>query len=549
MIKKGIFSPKDPLPIILYLVVILFYILYQLIMQPHWMLDGEMWAEMATNYFPSANSSSYLIKLFSTDSGYIPAPQRIIAFIGNLLHLHASTVPYFYTWSAIILTALLVSVFCLAPFRCLIKNDALRFLAAIAILMSADFETKTFINFTYFAAFFITVITALAWVDKLKPVSKWAWVIPILIISKPAVLATLPAMIIVAITRESRFRHITIVTFFLCIGQVIQMKMSQPLSGFVAAHDINLSIKVITACKYFFGILAHCLLGPNLHFNKNFSILFGIIIFLSCSYLMFKRKNNANTLIVIGFSLLFFNTLLNTFALSDTWNRHVTQLAEMRLQRHIIVGYFGCILIIVSLIDALTKTWQKKNAVTNIGAIIFMAWFVGTGWLSFSEKNSKEPASPAIHNSQWQNMSTNIDLSTSPLCVPIDPLGWIYSKNCAFLNTMPNWNYGTHVINTSITLKPRNFLNKTLVATAFLIKPLSNKKTFIRAEMTITLKNGHIEYASGEKNIMPSGGLILLTEKNMIVIQDIAAIKVRFSSSLEMANNPMGNLGVIWMGV
>ena len=170
-------------------------------MQPSWMLGGEMWAEMATNYFPNANSPSYFHKLFSTDAGYIPVPQRLIALVGNALNFPAGSIPYFYTWSATLLTGMMVGTFCLARFRILVKNDALRFCAAIVILIVADFETKTFINFTYFAAFFVAIITSLALVDDIEEVPWWAWFVPILMVSKPAVLSALPAMIIVVISQ------------------------------------------------------------------------------------------------------------------------------------------------------------------------------------------------------------------------------------------------------------------------------------------------------------------------------------------------------------
>jgi hypothetical protein len=139
---------SDLRPDILFLSTVFLYVCYQLAMQPGWVLGGEMWAEMATNYFPNANSPSYLQKFFSTDAGYIPAPQRLIAFVGNQFNLPAASVPYFYIWSAIICTGMMIGAFCLGQFRTLVKSDSLRFLTAISILMVADFETRTFINFT-----------------------------------------------------------------------------------------------------------------------------------------------------------------------------------------------------------------------------------------------------------------------------------------------------------------------------------------------------------------------------------------------------------------
>jgi hypothetical protein len=69
------------LPTALFLLTIIFYFTYMLLMQPRWILGGEMWAEMATNYFINANSNVFLQQFFSTDAGYIPFPQRLIAYL------------------------------------------------------------------------------------------------------------------------------------------------------------------------------------------------------------------------------------------------------------------------------------------------------------------------------------------------------------------------------------------------------------------------------------------------------------------------------------
>ena len=44
--------------------IVVFYILHQLTLQPNWVAGGEMWAEMATNYYLNAESPSLFIKLF-----------------------------------------------------------------------------------------------------------------------------------------------------------------------------------------------------------------------------------------------------------------------------------------------------------------------------------------------------------------------------------------------------------------------------------------------------------------------------------------------------
>lgn len=385
-----------------------------------------MWAEMATNYFPNANSPSYLQKFFSTDSGYIPAPQRLIAFFGNRFNLPAASVPYFYTWSAIICTGMMVGAFCLGQFRRLVESDSLRFLTAISILMVADFETRTFINFTYFSAFFVAIITALALIDDSEEIPWWAWFAPILMVSKPAVLAALPAMILVAMVSKSRFRWITIVAVLLCLGQLLQMVISVKTGvAPFSANEISFISKVITSFKYFFGFLGRYVIGQTFLTTKYFLMLTGLFIFCIGGFVVFNKKRNSGALVIIGCSLLFFNGLLYSFVLSDSWSRDMRRLDVVPVFRDIIVGFFGSILVVSGLFSTLISQKKFQHSVLfrkNLGAILFFVWFIGSGWMSLAGKISREPVSPTINNSQWQSMAFAIDSGVSPLCVPIDPL-------------------------------------------------------------------------------------------------------------------------------
>ena len=170
-------------PFLLFLFVIFVYSLFMIFTQPAYTLRGAMYAETATNYFTNANSDSYLDKFFATDAAYIPLPQRIIAYLGHILDLSAAIITYFYTWSAIILTAAMVGSFCLMPFRALIANDATRLLLSLCVLLMVEPSTRVFINFTYFSIFFIAVIISLAITQRSKKVPIYSWFIPFFMIS------------------------------------------------------------------------------------------------------------------------------------------------------------------------------------------------------------------------------------------------------------------------------------------------------------------------------------------------------------------------------
>lgn len=546
-----------------FLLTIFLYAIYMAATQPAMVFHGEMWAEMATNYFFNANSSSYLQKLISTDAGYIPAPQRLIAFIGNQLHLSAASIPYLYTWSAIICTGMLVGVFCLPQFRRLVPSDLLRFLTAISVLMFADFETRTFINFTYYAAFFIAVITALAFIDHSKEISWWAWFIPILMVSKPAVLSALPAMIMVALISKSRFRYITIISALLCAVQILQMVIS--LKGGATPFQVNehsLFSKLVSSILYFFGFLGGYFAGPIFHLNKYFLMLLGFFILFLSGFIIFSKKSRSSVLIITGLSLLFFNALLNAFTLSNSWGTDMALLDSVHTyRRHIVVGFMGCMLALCGFFSSLindriseTGGWFKKN----LAALFFLVWFVGVGWLSLSGEVNREPSSPTIDNSQWQSLAGAIDSGISPLCVPIDPWwrdsSWMYRINCGLLSPAPNWDYGYAPVSTPLYLDitpPKGTAEKNLVSAAVLIRPLLTQRSFVQAQMIIRLVDGSTEQYYGSRDLNISGGLLLLAGKNNIPIKNISSVRIVFNIPVEIAlaaNNPAGAPGVAWMG-
>ncbi|MCX8956437.1 hypothetical protein [Erwinia psidii] len=539
--------------VILFWAAVLFYVVYQLTMQPGFVLSGEMWAEMATNYFINASAPSLLDKLFSTDAGYIPVPQRIIGLVVNQLNIPAASVPYVYTGTAIIFTGMLIGSFCLPAFRKVIRSDGLRFLVAITVLMVADFETRTYINFTYFSAFFIAIVTALALVDDTEEVPWWSWFIPVLIISKPAVLSAFPAMLLVALVSRSRFRWITVVAVVFCLGQIFQMSLSATAGTMpFRSNDITLFSKVIAAVEYFFGFLGGYILHSS-HLPNHPLMLVGLLfLILSAMAIMFWR-GKARALILVGLALLFFNVFLNAFALSDMWNRDMSRLQGLPVYRHIIVGFFGCVLVVAGLLAEVSERLSgngRNRYLRHAAPVLFLVWFMATGWLISAGQISREPGSPALNNSQWQKMAEAIDSPTSPLCVPVDPVGWMYQRNCNFLKPAPTWANGTRVLTSSLSLEetpPAALSGKNLVAAAVMVRPFSSGKNTAEVRMTIKLVDGSSRYFSGSKTLKPSGGLILLTGRDVIAMKDIASVTLEFSAPVEVALSAEGS-GVVWMG-
>ena len=545
-------------PIVYFWSTIGIYFILLLIMQPGWVLGGEMWAEMATNYFSNAVSSSYFLKFFSTDAGYIPLPQRLIAFAVDYLSVPAKSVPYVYTWSAILFTGALVGCFCLPAFRAVIPSDGLRFAASLMILIVVDFETRTFINFTYFVVFFAAIITALALADSSRDVPRWAWVLPPLMVSKPYALVALPAMLLVALVSKSRFRWITITALMLILIQLIQLIVSMR-SGVMATQmeEVGLGSKLLSSAQYFFGFLAGYLVGPKLYSLIQSlgmaSVLFlGFLCFLLSVGFVVACRQKETALIVVGLLLVLFNMCLNSFALSSDWNVDLNRLASLPVYRHVIVGLFGVVLIVTGLAASLDRcAWAKKSGSTpkpaqrgRTGIYIFSLWFVLTGWLSYGLRSTREPGSPMLGNSQWQKFAPAIDSNESILCVPIDPLGWPYGRNCSLLNaaaTVEQPAKFTEVpkhdtIYQLLVHVPDALQDRHIASIGILIKPFNNQTTRIEAQAALTTRTNEVLDFFGERTLAKTGGLLLLTTRPSAgATSGIAQIKVRFNVPVQVA--------------
>lgn len=557
---KSVSDLSDARPLILFASCLIFYIAYLLALQPGWMLDGGMWAEMATNYFANANAPELSQKLFSTDAGYIPFPQRLICLLGYVLNLPASSIPYFYTWTAVALTAMMVGAFCLRPFRILVKSDLLRFFTAVAVLMVADFESRTFINFTYFSAFFAAILTALALADDTSEVPWWAWVLPVLMVSKPAVLSVLPAMMIASSVSNPRFRRITIVVLLVCIAQLIRMTASHHAGAFTTANTIGVFDKLHASIKYFVGFIGAYSFGKAGAAKIHLPILLGTGILFLCSLVLFKKRKRSGSLILVGLSLLFFNVTLNCFALSDSWNLDMARLAGVPLYRHIIVGFFGVVLTMTGLIDGVSEraSLASKFITNNSGAKLFFAWFVLSGWFIFAGKVTRLPASPVTHNSQWESLATVID-SGAPVCVPVDPFGWVYQRNCKHLNPSINWMSKYHFeplplegSSSVFTVAPSAYASgQALLSIAALVSPQTMQAIPVSATAVIEMNDGTSRFFSGGRTLSSSAGLLLMMGKEAVPIKDIRSIKLVFSAPVGLAileNDASNSPAILWMG-
>lgn len=549
------------LPRLLFLSTFVFYSAYLLILQPSILLGGEMWAEMATNYFPNSTHATFLQRIISLDAGYVPLPQRIIALLGAYIRTPAAAIPFLYAWSAVFITAGLVGVFCLAPFRKLIANDYLRFLVVLTVLIVADFETRSFINFTYFGAFFIAILSALAFVENERDVPAWAWFAPIIIVSKPAVLAILPIMICAAIFSKNRFRVISVVCVAFGIAQILRLAISKSEGTFAFAfeNDFTTLDKVFSTVKNFIGLVGVFFVGKGITLTANIYMLIGLLILIAMIAMLVRRRSSAMALVVVGLSLIFFNCLLNSFALSWEWNTRMEQLPGLTIGRHIVVAYSGGILAIVGLYEAFVGPYLVRRVFgQRIAVTIFIIWLALSGWIQFGSSISREFNAPALNNSSWQSMARILD-SSEPVCVPVDPLGWVYGRNCARLNNDLNWGAvlrykaAEHQVgdNWFIDIQiPATVQHKELLSFSIYART-EPQSVLVTAYAELLMRDGRSITLSADKNLDLNGGGIFFANRSFVRLDEVKSMRVHFNLPIQIAYVGEGleeHPAILWMG-
>lgn len=546
--------------------------LYALLLQPQWVLGGEMYAEMATNYFRYAQSPDLVIKIFSLDAGYIPLPQRLISAFINLVGFRAAAVPYIYTWISILFPAFLVGAFCLPIFRPLVPSDAARFIVSLIALAVADFETRTFVNFTYFGIFFCMIVVALALMPDADDAPWWAWGLPILLLSKPYMLIVLPITAIAAFVAKPRMRAVLVVGCLTGAAQIAQLAVSamRGEAPGVRMESLTLFDKLWGAVGNFFGLLGgytvfgklvlvpfyaiHTVASPIV------SICTGLAVAVLLAIIFFARRDGVSALILVGLSVLFFNCLLNAFATSALWNTNFSRIPELPTQKHIIGGYFGFVLIIAALgrvlADLASRLLAREPSAIRRAMLpcLLIAWFGLSGWATWGIAMTAEPAFPSTGHSQWQSAAAAVDNNVSPLCVPIDPIGWLYARDCRDLAPM-QWQSSTGFGNPVLdahglrVAAPEPAGSGRIVSLGIPLKAAAPAGNRVRVRAVLETADGREVELTGERIVPVGGGVVLLQGNAGDGIPNVRGVRI-------VADVPMMTLTVkdgdppvvMWLG-
>lgn len=531
----------------------------------NWMLRGEMWAEMATNYFRYAESSVAREWLFATDAGYIPFPQRLIAVTGYLLQLPNKVIPYFYTWIAAALSAICMSLFCLPYYRPVLKDDWARFFICVFLTVTIDFETRTFINFSYLFTLVVALfcLRVLARPDDSVPV--WGWIFPILVLSKPAVLTVMPLVVWASIRARSRtFRLISVAMLVAAFAQLWQIHLSQQagVMPFQAAQSTVLS-KLTASGLYSLGHLVEMSVGLRwgaclAEFGKFYLVVPGVVVVVILLGVGLKARASSRNLMAAGAILLFGNTLLNCVALSSEWRSDLDKLLHPYLYRHVIVSYWGVVLILTGLWSTWARCWEdgQRHILRRVGLGVLVGWWCLTGWFWDGVSASKEFQSPLVGNSKWQLQAERIRSGKRPLCVPVDPFAWgMYGEGCNILNgemaLRGPWKYQLVDQRGLLLPIPDSVKGRQVFAMGVVVRTVGGGDTSLGATIRLDGKAGTAEKRVNQKLTDKGGVLFFDWSEEGGFLGSQSDLRVQFDRPVEvmlLKVNEDFTPAVTWMG-
>ena len=365
-------------------------------------LRGQMWAEMGSNYYLNAASGSLSDKLFATDAGYFALPQRLIALFADLAQLPSSWIPYFYTGAGTVVAALLLAVFVLPVFRPVIANDTLRFAMVVACALVIDPETRLFINFSYIAVIPIVAVTALALLGREK-IPAWAWGLTVFIVSKPAVLCVLPAMVIVSFLGNRRFRLLAWTCSALGLVQVGRLALSASAGGtLMEPNTLSLTDKIVATGQSFVAYLTRFALSPVEPLLRWELMRFGLLFVAILVAVVLFSRSRSGALIATAVSAGVFALAINCFSMTSVFNRELTLiLPAAAYDRRSVVMMVATIFLVGCCVAAVTESawWGRRPlpspnlrriVLPTVASILFVAWFAGSGWAGYA-KNRNDP--------------------------------------------------------------------------------------------------------------------------------------------------------------
>lgn len=539
------YKPDSSRPIYLFSSSVLIYIVTQLFYQPNFIFSGGLWAEAATNYFANGSSSDWRVKLFATDSGYIPLPQRIISLVVDVMGVPYGSIPYVYTFTAIALSGILVAIFCLKPFRALIQNDWNRFVIVLVVLAFSEWGVRTYINFTYYGVFTLVVIAALGLSSYSKEmrVPIYFWPLLILALSKPAFLALTPLFLTLVFckNRLRSWRVFGAIFTSLAIVQLVRLIVSRQAGVFDRGAVFSFKSMVTDTIQYVLGVPGSLVFGISPKPQDLIIILTCGLLLLALSVLVFLRRElNSSILLLCGWVTLVGSVTLNAFTLFDSWNTTGVPANNVSVSNHSLGAYYSGLIIIFGLVYVgiqelqkipLFKMTKKLQTVVfpTFFALVTLLWLVSSGWVTYLSGVSREPTWPVSGNTKWEESYSQINNPNYEACIPIDPYGWVYSTSCmniTGMNTRGDSIAREAGSGSTLLLPPELTSDMNLKSIAVATRPGTTASTLVRLNLEVLTKQGGLIRTSGQANIPLTGGIVQITFSPSISASEIQRITV-----------------------
>jgi hypothetical protein len=421
----------------------------------------------------------------------------------------------------------------------------------------------------------MVALTALAVVERDRPVPAWAWLVPVFMISKPGVLAVLPAMVVAAVLSPGRFRRVTAVSVLAGLVQVVQLAVSSA-SGNSLLQDSDQSAlsKLFTAGKYTVGELGRMLTGPLTGWGTYPWMFLGIglaLLALAAAVLLHGR---AAPLVPIGLSLVFFTMVVDAFTFSTAFGRDMALLSSAGFDRRFLVAVIGAFFVVAGLIATVLESPRVLRASrrfdprgrlglpglaragTVLGAAVFAVWFVASGWLDYSGAVNRPFGVPIADVSQWEAQAAQIgDLSQPVVCVPVDPFGWAYGRGCSVLvddKVIPSW-FGWAQVPSGEQVDlavPRKVTAGRLASVGIMVQPAAGTST-VRGTVTLTSRDGEQTVLTGEADLPAGGGLVQFQGRPTPLVEDVTEVRVQFDQPVALAAQDPAEADtaiVLWLG-
>ena len=498
----------------------LFFIGFTLWYQFEWFVSGAMLAETATNYYPAAKSDDIFNKLLTTDTGYIPLPQRLISAAFEASGVSAGQLPYFYQSIALIFGGLFIATFAHACFRPLVGDDRVRALFCLVFCFTMTFDVRTFVNFTYIGIYYAIPVIALAMERDGRDAPWWAWFLPLLMISKPVMIALLPVIAIALIYAKPRFRIILILSLFALVTQFVRLIVSQQSGVGFPESDATLLTKLASSIASGAGIIGGYAAGPVAQYilamiTPWLAVCIGLALSIGIAAILLQQWRRPPPLLMTGIIVVYAMATLNSFANANSWNLELDMVRYIFLERWAVGCLAGTLFVLPAAGQWLVQTpFYKASPMRRIALFPIAAlWLALSAWPVLASYAQPEPF-PETGNSYWTDLADRIEAG-DPVCVPVDPYVppkyvYIYLRNCMPLNEAPLPDAPKQPLAGKVDIAlASGAQDHPLLAMLVVVYPERAGTVTLRAHVTDA--SAREVTFTGERDIGTEGGIVLLS--------------------------------------